>query len=87
MMNDFKFENMLENYFASDITEQRLLDIDKERIETMRTKEFNDWCTELKVSASYIDKRLHTDNRYSMMEGMDHDEWIATFKRTNFIKN
>lgn len=78
---------MNKNYFASDISEQRLLDIDKERIDTMSTKGFNDWCTELKVSASYIDKRLHTDNAYSMMEGMNHDEWIATFKRCNYITN
>lgn len=78
---------MNENYFTSGITEQRLLDIDKERTTTMGTKEFKEWSNELRVSASYIDKRLHTDNTYSMMSHINHDEWIATFKRVNFITN
>ncbi len=89
MMNeliDFNFDNMNKNNFTSTISVEYLDKLDKERSETMSTKAFNDWCNELNVSASYIDKSLHTDNAEHMMRMIDTTEWIATFKLSNKIK-
>jgi hypothetical protein len=82
-LNDFNFDNMNENNFTSTISVEYLDKLDKERSETMSTKAFNDWCNELNVSASYIDKSIHTDNAEHMMNMIDTTEWIATFKRIN----
>lgn len=78
---------MNENNFIADISEQRLIDIDKERTETMSKKEFNDWVRELRVSASYVDVYLHNCNSTDMMNMIDRERWIATFERLNKINN
>ena len=78
---------MNRNNFIADISEQRLIDIDKERTETMSKKEFNDWVQELRVSASYVDTYLHNCNSNSMMNMIDRERWIATFTRLNKINN
>ena len=78
---------MNENNFIANISEQRLIDIDKERTETMSKKEFNDWVQELRVSASYVDEYLHNCNSNSMMNMIDRERWIATFTRLNKINN
>ncbi len=89
MMNElinFNFDNMNKNNFTSTISVEYLDKLDKERSETMSTKAFNEWCNELNVSASYIDKSIHTDNAEHMMSMIDTTEWIATFKRINKTK-
>lgn len=61
--------------------------LERERTETMSKKEFTQWCNELRVSASYIDNTIHGDKASSMMDMIDRDEWIATFKRYNKLNN
>ena len=77
---------MNKNNFASNISEQKYIDIDKERAETMNTKGFIDWCNELRVSASYVKKDVLTDNASSMMNMINREKWIATFERVNKTK-
>jgi len=78
---------MNKNNFASNISEQTYIDIDKERAETMNTKGFIDWCNELRVSASYVNKDVLTDNASNMMNMIDREKWIATFERVNKTNN
>ena len=87
MMNNFKFDNMNKNNFASTISAEYIDNLDKERAETMSTKEFNDWCKELRVSASYIKKDVLTDNASNMMNMINREKWIATFERVNKTNN
>ena len=84
-MNNFNLDNMNENNFTSMISEYDIDALERERTETMSKKEFNQWCNELRVSASYIDTNVHNDKASSMMDMIDRDEWIATFKRHNKI--
>jgi len=87
MKNNFNFENMNKNNFTSMISEYDIDELERERTETMSKKEFTEWCNELRVSASYIDKRIHNDKASDMMDMIDRDEWIATFARINNITN
>jgi len=83
----FKFDNMNRNNLTSNISEQTYIDIEKERTETMNTKAFNDWCTELRVSASYIKKDVQTDKASSMMNMMGKERWIELYTQVNKINN
>ena len=78
---------MNKNIFTSILSEEVLDRIERERNETMSKKEFTQWCKDLRVSASYVDKNLHNDKASSMMNMIDRDEWIATFKRHNKLTN
>jgi len=78
---------MNKNNLTSIISEQKYIDIEKERTETMSTKAFNDWCKELRVSASYIKKDVHTDNASSMMNMMGKQRWIEIYTQVNKTNN
>ena len=78
---------MNRNNFIADISEQRLTDIDKERTETMSTKKFKDWVKELRVSATYIDPKLHIGNATSMMNMIGKQRWIEIYTQVNKTNN
>jgi hypothetical protein len=73
--------------FIENLNEETLDRIDRERTETMSKKEFTQWCKELGVSASYVDRKLHGDNSNDMMDMINRDRWIATFARYNKLTN
>ena len=72
---------------AIELNKERLIDIDKERTETMGKKEFNQWVQELNVSRSYVDTKLHSGHSTNMMDMINRERWIATFQRVNKITN
>jgi N-acetylglucosamine-6-phosphate deacetylase len=76
---------MNKNIFAQTITQELIDRVERERTETMSKKEFIQWCNELRISASYVDSTIHGDRASAMMDMIDRDEWIATFKRHNRI--
>ena len=78
---------MNKKIFTSNLTEEQLDRIDRERTETMSKKGFIQWCKDLRVSASYVDRTLHKDRASAMMDMIDRDEWIATFIRHNKLTN
>jgi hypothetical protein len=78
---------MNKNNFASNISEQKYIDIEKERTETMSTKAFIQWCEELNVSASYIKKDVLTDKASSMMHMMGKQRWIERYTQVNKTNN
>lgn len=78
---------MNKNIFTSILSEEVLDRIERERTQTMSTEAFNQWCKDLRVSASYVDKNIHNDKASSMMNMIDREEWIATFKRHNKLTN
>lgn len=77
---------MSKNNFASDISQDTLDQLEIMRSNTMATKAFNDWCKELRVSASYVDKNIHGDKASDMMDMMDREQWIRTYKRYRGIR-
>ena len=78
---------MNKNIFTLTISEEDLHKIERERTETMSKKEFTQWCKDLRVSASYVDKNIHRDKAPAMMDMIDRDKWIATFSRYNKLTN
>lgn len=65
------------------ISDERLKEIDRERTETMKGKNFQQWCKELRISALYVDETLHRENRDRVLNMLDTDEWIQYFIQRN----
>ena len=60
--------------YSTTISDERLKEIDIERTNTMKDKSFQQWCKDLKISAQWIDTKLHNKTYF------EQGEWIATFK-------
>jgi hypothetical protein len=69
--------------YSNTITDERLIEIDRERTNTMKEKSFQQWCKELRISALYVDETLHRENRDRVMNMFHSDEWINYFILTN----
>lgn len=65
--------------YSTTISDERLKQIDRERTETMKGKNFQQWCKELRISALYVDQTLHRENRDRVMNMFHSDEWINYF--------